>query len=95
MPDAAASRLSHVQTGEQDKGAKPNTSKRKRPSMGRWPALGPLSRDKHDEILAPWARGLGYLRCGRVDHTRWRIKDQSREGTSGPMECESGGPASL
>eukprot|EP00962_Isochrysis_galbana_P031028 scaffold10089_cov110-Isochrysis_galbana.AAC.8 len=40
----------------------------------RWPALGPLSRDKHDEVLAPWAKGLGYLRCGRVDHTRWEIK---------------------
>eukprot|EP00962_Isochrysis_galbana_P015244 scaffold4371_cov125-Isochrysis_galbana.AAC.5 len=42
--------------------------------MGRWPALGPLSRDKHDEILAPWAKGLRYLWCRRVDHARWGIK---------------------
>eukprot|EP00962_Isochrysis_galbana_P010381 scaffold2866_cov148-Isochrysis_galbana.AAC.21 len=42
--------------------------------MGRWPALGPLSRDKHDEILAPEAKGLGYLWVQRLRSRRRNIK---------------------
>eukprot|EP00962_Isochrysis_galbana_P041053 scaffold14973_cov155-Isochrysis_galbana.AAC.4 len=44
--------------------------------MGRWPALalGPPSRDKHDRILAPWAKGLRYLWVRRLWIRRRNIK---------------------
>eukprot|EP00962_Isochrysis_galbana_P052845 scaffold24310_cov113-Isochrysis_galbana.AAC.3 len=61
--------------------------------MGRWPALGPLSRVRHDEILAPWAKGLRYF-MGPASAEQ-ELGHRNREGTSGLKECWSGGPASL